>query len=81
MRFIAFSDASFASNKEPDSHQGMIIMACDDSIQSNRPSVVNPIVWHSKKIQKVAVSTLSAEAMALAGSVDVLSWIRLYWGW
>ena len=81
VRFIAFSDASFASNKEPDSHQGMIIMACDDSIQSNRPSVVNPIVWHSKKIPKVAVSTLSAEAMALAGSVDVLSWIRLYWGW
>ena len=81
VRFIAFSDASFASNKEPDSHQGMIIMACDEKIQNNQPSVVNPIVWHSKKIQKVAVSTLSAEAMALAGSVDVLSWIRLYWGW
>ena len=81
VRFIAFSDASFASNKEPDSHQGMIIMACDEGIQHNQPSVVNPIVWHSKKIQKVAVSTLSAEAMALAGSVDVLSWIRLYWGW
>ena len=81
VRFIAFSDASFASQKEPDSHQGMIIMACDEKIQNNKQSVVNPIVWHSKKIQKVAVSTLSAEAMALAGSVDVLSWIRLYWGW
>ena len=34
-----------------------------------------------EKIQKVAVSTLSAEAMSLAGAVDVLSWIRLYWGW
>ena len=37
------------------------------------------MVWHSKKIQKVAVSTLSAEAMALAGAVDMLSWVRLFW--
>ena len=39
------------------------------------------MVWHSKKIQKVAVSTLSAEAMALAGAVDMLSWVRLFWPW
>ena len=47
----------------------------------NRTSPINPIIWHSKKIQKVAVSTLSAEAMSLAGAVDMLSWVRLYWGW
>ena len=81
MRFIAFSDASFASSKVPDSHQGMVIMSCHQNIGSNRTSLVNPIVWHSKKIQKVAVSTLSAEAMSLAGAVDMLSWVRLYWGW
>ena len=81
VRFVAFSDASFASNKTTSSHQGMIIMACHQSIGSNHHGDVSPIVWHSKKIQKVAVSTLSAEAMSLAGAVDVLSWIRLYWGW
>ena len=81
LRFIAFSDASFASQKVPDSHQGMMIMSCHHLISENRTSVVNPIVWHSKKIQKVAVSTLSAEAMSLAGAVDILSWVRLYWGW
>ena len=81
LRFIAFSDASFASPKVPDSHQGMVIMSCHQSIGENRTSIVNPIVWHSKKIQKVAVSTLSAEAMSLAGAVDILSWVRLYWGW
>lgn len=80
LRFIAFSDASFASQKVPDSHQGMVIMSCHHQIGENRTSVVNPIVWHSKKIQKVAVSTLSAEAMSLAGAVDILSWVRLYWG-
>lgn len=57
----------------------------NDRASKNRPEseerVVNPIVWPSKKIQKVAVSTLSAEAMALAGTMDILAWCRLYWGW
>lgn len=79
LRFTAFSDASFASAKVQDSHQGMIIMLCHKDLGINRTSVVNPILWHSKKIQKVAVSTLSAETMALAGAVDMLSWVRLYW--
>ena len=81
IRFVAFSDASFASAKTPDSHQGMIIMAAHSKIGENQSSPISPLVWHSKKIQRVAVSTLSAEAMALAGSVDILSWVRLYWSW
>ena len=81
LRFVAFSDASFASEKVPDSHQGMIVMAAHKDIGSNRKSTINPIIWHSRKIQKVTVSTLSAEAMALAGTTDMLSWIRLYWAW
>ena len=81
LRFVAFSDASFASEKVPDSHQGMLIMASHKDIGDNKNSPVNPIVWHSKKIQKVVVSTLSAEAMSLAGAVDILSWVRLYWAW
>lgn len=81
LRFVAFSDASFASEKCHDSHQGLIIMAAHKRIGENRSSVVNPIIWHSRKIQKVAVSTFSAEAMALAGAVDSLSWVRLFWAW
>ena len=59
----------------------MIIMASHKSIGENQNCSVNPIIWHSKKIQKVVVSTLSAEAMSLAGAVDILSWTRLYWAW
>ena len=81
VRFVAFSDASFSSAKNPDSHQGMLIMACHSDLGQNKTGIVNPIMWHSKKIQKVAVSTLSAEAMSLANAVDILSWVRLYWGW
>ena len=81
VRFVAFSDASFASEKCPDSHQGMLIAAAHQNIGENQKSPISPLLWHSKKIQKVAVSTLSAEAMALAGAVDVLSWVRLVWAW
>ena len=81
IRFVAFSDASFASEKIQSSHQGLVIMAAHQDIGKNKKSVVNPLIWSSKKIQKVAVSTLSAEAMALAGAMDILAWCRLYWGW
>ena len=81
VRFVAFSDASFASEKNPDSYQGMIIMAAHKDIANNKTTRVNPIAWQSKKIQRVAVSTLSAEAMALATTTDLLTWIRLYWAW
>ena len=81
IRFVAFSDASFASERVQSSHQGLMIMTAHQDIGKNKKSVVNPIVWSSKKIQRVAVSTLSAEAMALAGAMDILAWRRLYWGW
>ena len=81
IRFVAFSDASFASEKNHSSHQGMLIMAAHQCIGKNEISPVNPILWASRKIQKVAVSTLSAEAMALAGAVDTLAWVRLFWAW
>ena len=81
LRFVAFSDASFASEKVKSSHQGMLIVAADECIGKNHTSPINPIVWASRKIQKVTVSTLSSEAMAMAGAVDTLAWVRLYWGW
>ena len=81
IRFVSFSDAAFASEKTKSSHQGMILMTAHRCIGENKNSIVNPILWSSKKIQKVAVSTLSAEAMALASAVDILAWARLFWSW
>ena len=66
LRFVACSDASFSSNKQPGSHQEMMIVACHEPICINRTG---------------PVSTVSAEAMSFAGAVDMLSWVRLYWGW
>jgi hypothetical protein len=81
IRFLAFSDALFSSKKQPDSHTGMIIMTTHADIAKNHQCPVNPISWGCKKIQKVVVTTLSAETMSLNSTLDQLSWLRLYWGW
>lgn len=67
-----------AREQTQSSHQGLMIMTAHQKINLNQKSIINPIVWSSKTIQKVAVSTLSAEAMALAGAMDILAWRRLY---
>ena len=80
-RFLAFSDASFASPKVPSSHAGSIILGTHKEMANNCTCVISPISWGSRKIQKVVVSTLAAETMALTSTLDHLSWLRLYWGW
>ena len=79
--FCAFSDASFLSGKEKYAHQGGLIFATTPELLENKKSVVAPIAWISKKIQRVTRSTLGAEAIALSGTVDRLLWIRLIWEW
>ncbi len=81
VRFLAFTDASFASKKCPDSQAGSIILATHKNIDQNVSCLVSPLAWGSKKIQKVVTSTLAAETMSLSSNLDQLSWIRLYWGW
>ena len=81
LRFLAFTDASFASKKTPESQSGSIILATNKNIESNISCPVSPIAWGSKKIQKVVTSTLAAETMSLSSNLDMLSWVRLYWAW
>ena len=81
LRFLMFSDASFASAKSPESHTGVIIMATHKDISNNFQCAVSPLSWGCKKIQKVVTSTLAAETTSLQTSLDQMSWIRLFWGW
>ena len=48
---------------------------------ANEKAVIVPMAWSSKKIARVVRSTLSAEVVALSGSVDRMSWLRLFWEW
>ena len=81
IRFLAFSDASFASKKQPESHTGTIIMTTHEDIGKNHVCPVNPISWGCKKIQRVVTSTLAAETTSLSSTLDQLSWLRLFWSW
>ena len=81
VRFIAFSDASFASKTKPESHAGMIILATHKEISQNKSCPISPLSWGTKKIQRIVTSTLSAETSALSTTLDQLTWIRLYWAW
>eukprot|EP00435_Cladocopium_sp_Y103_P049938 s2127_g15.t1 len=81
LRFLAFSDASFASKAKPESYAGMIILATHKDISQNKSCVISPLSWGTKKIQRVVTSTLSAETSALATTLDQLTWVRVYWAW
>lgn len=80
-RFMAFSDASFASVHKPSSHTGMIIVGTHEKILQKHQCSISPIAWGCKKIQRVVTSTLSAESTALSSTLDQLAWLRLYWSW
>ena len=81
LRFMVFSDVSFASHNKPNSYAGSIILATHKEISHNTECPISPLMWGSKKIQRVVTSTLSAETASLASALDQLSWLRLYWKW
>ena len=80
LTFISFGDASFASSKNLNSHQGALVCATDSNLPKNVEAPISPLVWVSKKIPRVVRSTLSAEAYAMSKSVDTLGWVRSLWG-
>ena len=80
-RFLAFSDASFASKGNNNSQTGILIMGTHKDISTNTSCPVNPLAWGSKKIQRVVTSTLAAETVSLNTVLDHLSWLRLCWAW
>ncbi len=81
LRFLAFSDASFASANNPSSHTGSMIMSTHADISKNVTCPVSPLVWGCKKIQRVVTSTLAAETVSLNTVLDQLSWVKLCWAW
>lgn len=81
LRFIVYSDASFASREKQQSQKGGIILAAHRQVMNQQPAGASPIVWYSKKISRVVASTLAAETFALSHAIDLLDWIRLSWEW
>ena len=56
-------------------------MATTEGVDQEKSSSVSPLVWFSKKINRVVASTLASETYALSGALDLLSWTRMHWAW
>ena len=80
LTFASFGDASFASSRDLNSHQGVLICATSTALNQNKEAPISPWVWVSKRIPRVVRSTLSAEAYSMSKAVDVLGWCRSVWG-
>jgi len=81
LRFLSFSDAAFATREKAHSQKGCLILATTEEINETRSAPVSPLLWFSKKINRVVSSTLASETFALSGALDLLSWTRLHWSW
>ena len=81
IRFVSFSDASFATRSKSQSQKGCLILAASKQIGEWQASDVSPLMWYSRKIARVVASTLASETYALSGAIDLLGWLRLHWMW
>ena len=81
LRFLSFSDAAFATREKAHSQKGCLILATTETIDHTKQAPVSPLLWFSKKINRVVSSTLASETYALSGALDLLSWTRLHWSW
>ena len=74
MRLTVYTDASHNSLANDGSQEGHVIYWCD------RDQKCVPIAWASKRIKKVARSTLSAESLAAVDAVDAAFLIDTIFG-
>lgn len=81
IRFVAYSDASFATREKQQSQKGTIILTAHQDIMQQKPAQAGALLWSSKKIDRIVASTLAAETYALSQSVDLLEWVRILWQW
>lgn len=64
LKFLVFSDASFANLKDGHTQGGFIVAI------SGPEGKFSLLCWSSKRLKRVARSTISAESLALADGVD-----------
>ena len=81
IRFVSYSDASFATREKQHSQKGGLFLAVHQDVFLQKSARASPLCWFSKKIDRVVASTLAAETYALSSSVDLTNWLRLSWEW
>ena len=78
VKFLGSSDAAWNNAGGFKSQAGYSIWACEENILEEG-SKLSPIVWQSKKQQRVANSTLAAESMTCTTTIDELDYVSAIW--
>jgi len=78
VRFLGSSDAAWNNAGSFKSQAGFSIWACESDIVE-KGSTLTPIIWQSKKQQRIANSTLAAESMSCTTTIDELEYVTALW--
>ncbi|CAE7219859.1 RE1 [Symbiodinium sp. KB8] len=76
---VAWSDASLANRPDLSSTGGHLVGLMNQKAFDSGVGKVNPVSWKSGKLHRVARSSLSSEAQALADTEQELFYARLEW--
>ena len=63
VRMVSYSDASFATREKKQSQKGGMILAVHEDVSQQKSPKASPLVWFSRKIDRVVASTLAAELL------------------
>jgi hypothetical protein len=70
LQLIAYCDASYGNLPDGGSQGGHIVFLTDATMNAA------PLAWRSRKLRRVCRSTLTAETLSLADTIDVCVWMK-----
>ena len=76
--FGIFSDAAWGVRPDGSSQGGYLVYATSHSLHQGQEAPVGVIEWKSWKLTRKCRSSLAAESQAMADSVDMLNFVRLF---
>ena len=78
LNFGIFSDAAWGVRPDGSSQGGFLIYATSHDLHRGEEAPLGIIEWKSWKLTRKCRSSLSAESQAMADSVDMLNFVRLF---
>ena len=78
LNFGIFSDAAWGVRPDGSSQGGFLIYATSHALHKGEEAPLGIIEWRSWKLTRKCRSSLSAESQAMADSVDMLNFCRLF---
>ena len=76
--FVIFSDAAWGVRPDGSSQGGYLVHATSHALHKGQEAPVGVIEWKSWKLTRKCRSSLAAESQAMADSVDMLNFVRLF---